>query len=247
MAISVLPLALRSWLRFHQRRFRLQRPRVGTLKADHLWRVRPVSRVFGLDRGLPIDRYYIERFLSSHCDDLQGHVLEVGDDYYTRRFGGRGLVTSDVLHVTEGNPKATIVADLTSADSIPSNTFDCIIFVQTLQMIYDLRAALQHIYRILRPGGVLLVTCHGISKIARREGLDPWGEYWRLTTQSARRLFEDCFPAFNVTVATYGNVLAAVASLHELAAEEMEQDELDYLDPDYEVLIGIRAAKPRQN
>ena len=247
MAISVLPLALRSWLRFHQRRFRLQRPRVGTLKSDHLWRVRPVSRVFGLDRGLPIDRYYIERFLSSHCDDLQGHVLEVGDDFYTRKFGGRGLVTSDVLHVTEGNPKATIVADLTSADSIPSNTFDCIIFVQTLQMIYDLRAALQHIYRILRPGGVVLVTCHGISKIARREGLDPWGEYWRLTTQSARRLFEDCFPAFNVTVATYGNVLAAVASLHELAAEEMEQDELDYLDPDYEVLIGIRAAKPRQN
>jgi SAM-dependent methyltransferase len=220
---------------------------VGTLKSDHLWRVRPVSRVFGLDRGLPIDRYYIERFLASHCDDLQGHVLEVGDDYYTRKFGGRGVVTSDVLHVTQGNPKATVVADLTSADSIPSNTFDCIIFVQTLQMIYDLRAALQHIYRILRPGGVVLVTCHGISKIARREGLDPWGEYWRLTGQSARRLFEDCFPAFNVTVVTYGNVLAAVASLHGLAVEEMDQDELDYLDSDYEVLIGIRAAKPRQN
>jgi len=245
MAISVLPLALRSWLRFHQRRFRLQRPRVGTLKSDHLWRVRPVSRVFGLDRGLPIDRYYIERFLSSHCDDIQGHVLEVGDDYYTRKFGGWGLVTSDVLHVTQGNPKATIVADLTRADSIPSNTFDCIIFVQTLQMIYDLRAALQHIYRILRPGGVVLVTCHGISKIARREGLDPWGEYWRLTTQSARRLFQEIFPAPHVRVGMYGNVLTAIASLHGLAAEEMDQDELDYLDPNYEVLIGIRAAKPR--
>jgi SAM-dependent methyltransferase len=219
MAISVLPLSLRCWLRFQQRRFRLQRPRVGTLNSDHLRRVSPVSRVFGLDRGLPIDRYYIERFLSSHCDDLQV--------------------------VTQGNPQATIVADLTNADSIPSNSFDCIIFVQTLQMIYDLRAALHHIYRILRPGGVLLVTCHGISKIARREGLDPWGEYWRLTAQSARRLFEEFFPAFNVTVATYGNVLAAVASLHGLAMEEVDQDELDYLDPDYEVLIGIRAAKPR--
>jgi len=107
-------------------------------------------------------------------------------------------------------------------------------------------AALSHLYRIRKPGGVLLVTCHGISKIARREGLDPWGEYWRLTAQSARRLFEEFFPAFNVTVATYGNVLAAVASLHGLAMEEMDQDELDYLDPDYEVLIGIRAAKPRQ-
>jgi SAM-dependent methyltransferase len=243
MAIGALPLALRSWLRFHQRRFRLQRPRVGTLKSAHLWRVRPVSRVFGLDRGLPIDRYYIERFLSTYCDDLQGHVLEVGDDYYTRKFSGGRLVTSDVLHVTQGNPKATIVADLTCANSIPSDTFDCIICTQTLQMIYDVRAALGHLYRILRPCGVLLVTCHGISKIARREGVDPWGEYWRLTAQSARRLLEEFFPAFNVTVATYGNVLAAVASLHGLAVEEMAQDELDYLDPDYEVLIGIRAKK----
>ena len=243
MAIEVLPLTLRSWLRFQQRRFRLQRPRVGTLKADHLWRVRPVSRVFGLDRGLPIDRYYIERFLSSHCDDLQGHILEVGDDYYTRKFGGGRLVTSDVLHVIQGNPKATLVADLTCANSIPSDTFDCVICTQTLQMIYDVHAALGHLYRILKPGGVLLVTAHGISKIARREGLDPWGEYWRFTAQSGRRLFEDFFPPLNVSIVTYGNVLAALASLHGLAMEEMAQDELDYLDPDYEILVGIRAVK----
>jgi len=111
-------------------------------------------------------------------------------------------------------------------------------------MIYDLRAALQHIYRILRPGGVVLVTCHGISKIARREGLDPWGEYWRLPTQSARRLFREIFPAPHVRVGMYGNVLTAIASLHGLAVEEMDQDELDYLDPNYEVLITVRAIKP---
>jgi SAM-dependent methyltransferase len=209
-----------------------------------LRRVTPVSPVFGFDRGLPIDRYYIQRFLSAYFTDIRGRVLEMGDDFYTRKFGGGRVSKSDVLHVVQGNPKATLVADLTCADSNPSDTFDCIIFTQTLQMIYDLRKALSHLYRILKPGGVLLVTSHGISKIGRREVVDPLGEYWRLTTQSARRLFQDIFPAANVGVGVYGNVLTAIAFLHGLAAEEMDQEELDYSDPNYEVLITVRAVKP---
>lgn len=209
-----------------------------------LRRVTPVNSVFGFDRGLPIDRYYIERFLSAYSADIRGRVLEIGDPYYTRKFGGDRVRRSDVLHVVPGNPKATLVADLTRADSIPSDTFDCIIFTQTLQMIYDLSGALNHVYRILKPGGALLATSHGISKIARREGVDPWGEYWRLTTQSARRLFQDIFPAANVRVGMYGNVLAAVAFLHGMTAGEMDREELDYTDPNYEVLITVRAIKP---
>ena len=168
----------------------------------------------------------------------------MGDAFYTRKFGGDRVIKSDVLHVVESNPEATIVADLTCADHVPSDTFDCIVCIQTLQMIYDVRAALHHLYRILKPGGVLLVTSHGISKIGRREGIDHWGEYWRLTAQSARRLFEENFPAANIEVKTYGNVLTAIASLHGLGTEELRLEELDYFDPDYEVLIIVRAVKP---
>ena len=209
-----------------------------------LRRVTPVNSAFGFDRGLPIDRYYIERFLSGHSADIRGRVLEIGDPYYTRKFGGDRVRKSDVLHVVPGNPKATLVADLTRADSIPSDTFNCIIFTQTLQMIFDLREALRHVHRILKPGGALLATSHGISKIARREDVDPWGEYWRLTTQSARRLFQDIFSPPQVTVEMYGNVLAAIAFLHGMTAEEMDREELDYTDPNYEVLITVRAVKP---
>jgi SAM-dependent methyltransferase len=209
-----------------------------------LRRLQAISKVFGFDRGLPIDRYYIEQFLSAHEADIQGRVLEMGDDFYTRKFGGARVLKSDVLHYVEGNPKATFVADLTRAEHIPSDSFDCIIFTQTLQMIYDVHAALRHLIRILKPGGVLLATSHGISKICRREGRDPWGEYWRFTTQSTQRLFEEVFPAPNVTVKAHGNVLAAIASLHGLAAEELRPEELGYVDPDYEVLITVRAVKP---
>ena len=222
-----------------------KRPPVGRACFGDLRRLNPISRVFGLNRGKPIDRYYIEDFLARHAKDICGRVLEIGDDIYTQKFGGDFVSHSDVLHVTEDNPKATIVADLTRADHVPSNTFDCIIFTQTLQFIYDVPAALRHLYRILKPGGVLLVTFPGISQISRYD-MDRWGDYWRFTTLSAKRLFGEVFPPKNVEVQAYGNVLTAVAFLHGLAAEELKQEELDYHDPDYEVLITVRSVKPKE-
>ena len=238
-----LPERVRRRIRAMQRRLGLWPP-VGWVRFGSLRRLQPISRKFGFDRGQCIDRYYIENFLAAHAADIRGHILEIGDDTYTRRFGGERVTRSDVLHVQEGNPKATIVADLASgADHIPSDTFDCIIFTQTLQCIYDVRAALRTLYRILKPGGVLLATFPGISQISRYD-MDRWGDYWRFTTLSARRLFEEIFPPECVKVNAHGNVLAAIAFLHGLAAEELREDELDYHDPDYELLITVRAVKP---
>ena len=147
------------------------------------------------------------------------------------------------MHYVEGNPQATIVGDLTSADHIDSNSFDCIIFTQSLQMIYDLKAALHTLHRILKPGGVLLLTSAGISKIARQLGEDDWGEYWHLTSQSAKALFDETFPGAEVQVDSYGNVLSAISFLHGLAAEEIDKKKLDYKDSKYEVLVVVRAIK----
>ena len=233
---------VRRWLRTLQKRL-MRWPPVGRVRFGSLRRLQPISRVFGFDRGLCIDRYYIENFLACHTDDVRGCVLEIGDDTYTRTFGGGRVTKSDVLHVSEGNPKATIVADLICADNVPSNTFDCAIFTQTLQFIYDVQAAVRTLYRILKPGGVLLATFPGISQISRHD-MNRWGEYWRFTTISARLLFEEVFPAENIRVQAHGNVLVAIAFLHGLAAEELTKQELNYHDPDYEVIITVRAVKP---
>lgn len=239
----ILSIVVRRWLRLGQKRL-TSWPPVGFVSFGSLRRLQPVSRSFGFDRGLCIDRCYISQFLAKHAMDIRGHVLEVGDDAYTREFGGDHVTESDVLHAVEGNPKATIVADLTCAEHIPSDTFDCIIFTQTLQFIYDVRSAVQTLHRILKPGGVLLATFPGISQLSRYD-MDRWGEYWRFTTLSARRLFEEVFPPDGVSVEAYGNVLAAIAFLHGLAADELRQEELHYRDPDYEVLITVRAVKPK--
>jgi len=215
---------------------------VGGVRLGGLRRVTPISQEWGYDRGLPIDRYYIEGFLGRHAADIRGRVLEIGDDTYTRRFGGTRVFQCDVLDVAEDNPRATIVADLICANDIRSNNFDCVILTQTLHLIYDVRAALATLYRILKPGGVLLATCPGITKISHRE----WGGFWfsAFASFSARRLFEEVFSTGTVHIESHGNVLAASAFLYGLATEELSQEELNYVDPDYEVCIAILAVKP---
>lgn len=190
-----------------------------------------------------IDRYYIERFLQEHAGDIRGRVLEIADSRYTHQYGGERVIQADVLHVDPNNPNATITGDLTAADHIPSHLFDCIIFTQTLQFIYDFRAAIRTLHRILKPQGVLLATCHGISKISRGD-MDHWGEYWRFTTRSASSLFAETFVKDSTTVQAHGNVLAAIAYLHGLTWEELSPAELDFHDPDFELLITVRAVKP---
>jgi SAM-dependent methyltransferase len=119
-------------------------------------------------------------------------------------------------------------------------------FVQMLQFIYDFRAALYHLHRILKPGGVLLATSHGIRQKSRY-GMDRWGEYWRFTTLSAKRLFTEFFPPERVTIEAHGNVLTSIAYLHGLTMEELRREELDYYDPDYELLFTVWAIKPKSS
>src|SRR5215475_200329 len=103
----------------HHRLRRLSRPAwLGTIR-----RTVPLSDWYGYDRGTPVDRYYIERFLEEHRQDISGRVLEVKDSSYTNRYG-IGVQRRDVLDIDRTNPHATIIADLTAADGIPSDQFD---------------------------------------------------------------------------------------------------------------------------
>lgn len=235
--------ALRARIGSLRRRYGLHWPRRGGVDFGGLRRVTPISASFGMDRGRAIDRYYIEAFLAAHAARIAGRVLELGDRSYTERFGGARVVQSDVLHVVAGNPVATIIADLSDAPQIPDNSFDCIIFTQTLQMIYDMGATLRTLHRILKPGGTLLCTTAGIAKVGRRLGRDDWGEYWRHTAQGLEAQARDFFPGAEIEVSSYGNVLAATAFLYGIAVEELEPAELDYADQDFEVIIAARITK----
>ncbi len=224
-----------------RRRFRrLRRPAwLGTLR-----RTAPLSDSWGYDRGTPVDRYYIERFLDEHRRDIHGRVLEIKDSTYADRFG-IGVEQRDVLDINPSNPHATFAADLAAADAIPSNLFDCFVLTQTLQLIYDTRACLKHAHRILRPGGVLLITVPSVSRIVPRYGLQT--DYWRFTPASCSALFGEVFGQAQVTVHSYGNVLTAIAFLTGMACEELSHRELEAQDPYYPIIITVRAVKQAES
>ena len=202
----------------------------------------PMSRVFGSDRGRPIDRWYIERFLERHRGDVRGRVLEVAERTYTEWYGDGAVTSSDILYAADGLPEATVVGDLTTGDGLPSRAFDCFICTQTLQLIYDVRAAVRGTYDVLAPGGVLLCTVPALSQTSRVDR-ERWGEWWRFTSASVRRLLEDVYGAGNVSVAAHGNARVAASWLYGLAAEELDPADLEHDDDEYEVVITARAVR----
>lgn len=218
-----------------QRLRRLRHPAwLGTLR-----RTTPLGEGWGSERGSPVDRGYIESFLALHRADIRGRVLEVKDTRYVDVFGS-GVTRLDVLDIDANNKLATIVADLSVADAIPSDSFDCVVATQVLQYVYDTREAVAHLARILAPGGVVLATVPGISRIGPD---DLATDHWRFTQNSCRALFEPAFGSGRVTVRSYGNVLGAIAFLSGMAREELSPAELEASDPFFPVIVAVRACK----
>jgi SAM-dependent methyltransferase len=217
-------------------------PEPGAVDFGDLGHVEPFSRAFGGDRGMPLDRYYIESFLGRNASDIKGRVAEIGDSVYTHRFGGDRVTRSDIVDSPESdNPNATLRVDLQREGAIRPHCFDCMIVTQTLHMIYDVRGALATIHQALAPGGVVLATVPGITSIDASDGPEKW--FWAMTQSAARRLFEEKFGAGGVHVEQFGNVLAATAFLQGLAFEEVDRASLDVVDPLYPVVTGIRAVR----
>ncbi|WP_373055889.1 glycosyltransferase [Zunongwangia sp. H14] len=204
-------------------------------------RTSPFSTQFGYDRGGPLDRYYIENFLKAYSPQIKGRVLEIGDNTYTLKFGGDAVIESDVLHIDESNPQATFIGDLSNAPQIPSDSFDCIVLTQTLNLIYDFKAAIATCHRILKPGGTLLITVPGISQIAQ----DGWGKYWlwSFTDASMQRLMEEYFALEKISVQTYGNVKVASAFLYGMGLPEIKKNDMEVHDPHYQVIVSVSAIK----
>lgn len=200
-------------------------------------RLKPVSLEWGFDRGTPIDRYYIESFLEQHRSTVRGDVLELLNNDYTRRYGNDKVIRSHILDIDSSNTAATIVVDLAKEAALPPESFDCIIFTQALQHIYDITTVLRNLYNALKPEGSLLLTVPSIIKY-HREPTD----YWRFTPDAVRILLNDC-GAIHADVTAFGNYNAALAFLAGAAVEDIGLETLVPVDASFPVSICARVKK----
>ena len=155
--------------------------------------LQPLSQLWGFDRGIPVHRYYLKQFLQEFSSDIHGHCLEFQEDSYTSQLGGDRVTKLDILHKDFGNPNATIVADITKPNNVPSNLFDCIICTYVLNVIFELDKAVSELYRMLKPGGVLLVAVPQSNMCAPQ-----WHDVWRLTPEGLHHVLAKVFEGENM-------------------------------------------------
>jgi hypothetical protein len=242
---QIIPKNVRAWLRRqHAAGEKKLLPLDRVTDWSVLRRLQPYRKEFGRRRGQCVDRYYVEKFLATHQDVIRGRVGEVGGSVYTMQFGGQRVIQADVIDLNERNEGRTLTLDLARTEQAPEGVFDCLIVTQVLLLIQDYEAAIRSLHKMLKKGGVALVTVPGMSPLVTEFLVGGVGEdWWRFTGRSAGYAFGKVFGEESVQVETFGNVLTSTAFNYGLVSEELTQQELEYHDPDYEVIIGVRATK----
>lgn len=199
--------------------------------------IEPLSRFWG-ERGKPIHRYYLEQFLQEFSSDIRGHCLEFQEDSYASRFGEEKISKIDIIHLTDDNPNATIVCDLTKPNHIPDNLFDCIICTYVLHLVFDFNKLISELFRILKPDGSLIVAVPLIMI-----SYPQFHEFWRFTEKGLSLSLEKAFGENRVMTRSYGNSLTAAGEVRGLVTKEFTRSELDHQDSHFGMVICARALK----
>lgn len=230
----------------HQRNWRSW-PLIRQLRTLRFRRLRPVDA--GKSSGLSVIRYYWADFLAQHRDDIRGRCLEVGETSTIRDYGGAAVTQADAIDLAAHSADVRVVADLSRADHIPGEQYDCFVNQFTTTVIFDIEAALYHAIRLLKPGGVLLINFWCVDFYLHR-GLDMgtgaplYMHHWFTPIQIENMLRRLALTENDFTVKIYGNLLARMAFLLNIPVKELTPDERDHVDPGQPLLICVRIVKP---
>jgi glycosyltransferase involved in cell wall biosynthesis/SAM-dependent methyltransferase len=209
--------------------------RVGKVAPAAFHHTLPFNPEFGCDPSWPIERQYIERFRRQEASYTRGVVLDIQDFCQEQPESGLAQLTQPAP-THDGLSEHWVGCRLSSATNLPDCLFDCVLFTCSLHLAYNFSAALQLCYRLLKPGGVLLLTVPGSGTWK-----DTW--YWSLTPEALRHLLATVFPAAAVELESFGNVHVAAAYLYGLELPALSPEQLGHYDPEYQVLHTVKIVK----
>jgi SAM-dependent methyltransferase len=110
-------------------------------------------------------------------------------DYGCAQQPYRALLPDGVKYVgvdLPGNPKADVLIDDAGRVPLAEGVADAVLSTQVLEHVTDPALYLDECHRLLRPGGSLLLSTHGIMYYHR----DP-EDYWRWTSPGLKSFVED--------------------------------------------------------
>jgi SAM-dependent methyltransferase len=195
----------------------------------------PFSRSFGWESGTPVGRYYVEQFLRRNSHLVQGRCLEFGSPRYKSFFPLAGAY--EVVSISEA-PGVDHVCDIHDIGSMPEGVFDSIICTQVFEHLAFPERAAASLLRLLKPGGVALVTAPFINPV-HYEPTD----YRRFTPDGLRLVLESAGLVVE-EVDFGGNSLVGTGSLLGMVQEDFTLGELERKDPVYPYNVLIRARRP---
>lgn len=162
-------------------------PRFHSDRPDDLRRAAPTHRLAYIIRELPAR-------LSALAPALQVAAGARVLDYGCAEKPYRHLFGADVEFLgadLPGNPHADIEIAPDGTLPLDDDSVDAILSTQVLEHVLDPHAYLAEAYRVLRPGGRLLLSTHGIM-VFHPDPVD----LWRWTCQGLRRVVTE--PGFEV-------------------------------------------------
>lgn len=116
----------------------------------------------------------------------RGRLIDLGcGDMPFRAFVQAQVTAYDSLDFFPRRADVTYVADLQDMGQVPSAAYDTAVCIEVLEHVPDPFRAVREIWRVLRPGGVLVVSVPHISRLH-----DEPHDYYRYTRHGLRRLLE---------------------------------------------------------
>jgi SAM-dependent methyltransferase len=149
------------------------------------------SVVHSLSRGDPFS------YVAAQLESLIEHLAAPSDlppdaqvlDYGCATQPYRKLFAADIDYIgadLQGNPLARVELRPDGTVPQPDSSVDLVLSTQVLEHVVDPALYLSECYRLLRPGGALALSTHGIMYYHP----DP-EDYWRWTSAGLTKLVED--------------------------------------------------------
>lgn len=129
-----------------------------------------------------ITRPRLEAFLRAHATEAKTLDIGCGSDLYGNFFPNR--TTLDIAE--RPGVKVDIVADAHDLSQIADASFEVVLCTEVLEHLHTPERAIGEMRRLLKPGGLLLLTTRFIFPIH-----DAPGDYYRYTKYGLRHLLRD--------------------------------------------------------